>query len=1653
MRKHFSLRNLVGALALLGALLLRADSLANDATCCNLAGSYAAGLFPGGDGDEGFFGLPVGVPGNAMIVLDNSGSMLDFPQPLPAGPAAGTGRCSGYADLDSHVADRSANPYDNGTSNPFIVDNPPWGLASCGTSNSCLFNPNGYYTYRDWGTDWAWQYPSGTGAGAICQGAPAGCQACLDNTGYYVFTDGWGNTYWRFKGDFLNGYPPKFVIARKVVKDLVAIDQSAPKDADSVRYGLTVFTDGTYDNRDTYLHSTDGGTLVVPLGPNCDLSLSGYLSSNSGQVAAYKEARQAIVNAVNNPALVLFNSWTPLGETLFNVGQYFSDTRACNTGSALCNRTSGASNGPVYDYTFGTSWNRSGFYENSAGTAAAPWAATGRQESICWSCQQSSAIIVTDGEPTHDANVPRSGTATNHTTSPTTGTPASTATNDFRRWTLAALTVPGCTGTNCSGYILQKVAQFLHNQDLRPDHSNGRQTQTLTTYTISFGLQDDTTSGANAIALLDWTAQLGGGKFYNTASGTELQAALHMAVSETIARANSFSVSNTNTLQTGNNNQLVLARFRKLLGSMWEGHLFRYKVFNEYVQGCDTTKTTAAQTAVACTKADGTTTNLNPNLNGDTDCTSNAVCDGLYVLDADCDPIAEDENGDFRKARLDASTHQFVASASAGDLPATPYWDAGAALSYKTFPADYPVAALRGKPNTAFRSADATAGNARKIYTVLIGDGSASATNPRVEFTPANAAQLVPYLDLNGLKKIGTGTVNYCAYLMERIGLCGSDGILPACPVPDAVTKRVPAADELTCAVQLINWYRGWDVLDEDNDGCGGPGNPGNASACPGGSWDAATTSYSGGVDGEERVRGTFSGPNIFNNGAIETQTNDYRTVPEFWKLGDIFHSSPVLVKPPVSEFICDLGLEPQCTSTIHSPAFPPGSKPTPADWDVNANGTIEPGENAYTVWRKASALRQQVVLVGANDGMLHAFDAGTRDASKAADWLGSYVYTPGTGTELWAFVPPDVLPKLKLAMDGHQYFVDGDTMVRDVWVDDTPHNGKREPGEFHTVAVLAERSGGNHFTALDVTDTTDPKFLWTFPPNCSVEQDLTAQTWTSFAPRPPPVGPVRLFTNNASVDPTNRGFEERWVVMLNGGFDPVLARGRGVWMLDVFSGETLWKYTDDDLKAAMGAKANMWSVPATVAMTDIGDANQATLDGDGYFDTANWGDLGGTLFVARMKTPGVRGGAGNLVQNWHVGRAFEEQRQASNDQLFAGRTEFFHMSANAIHLRTGVQHTYLGGGNRDQLLQGGAACGPNNVLGCFQAGCSGSVTTSSSYGSCGVTNTITSTAGRMVLSTTANSCADPHTCGSLSAGVQLSLTCGTSTGTTTASMTCDSSGTCSSRNPAATASLFPTKLTTPTQRNRFYGLWSYGGTRSFATAAAASTYDTGRLTDVAYAASCPGPTGNACTLVDTTYATVATSGAVACGAGSPCSATAYDGGWMYEYGRTCPLGAGKCTDPLPWTDERTASGQTLIGTCVDWNTFRPRGTTAALATDPCASADTTKARNYTYLADYVMGVPQPGCGFNVKTSACAATTEVARASQRSTIAPPPDPTQLVGIGMDGEVKNMGAQIEPGGTPAATSIGQKRELSQPVYWLEVDPSLHTCRHVDQTSCQ
>ena len=283
------------------------------------------------------------------------------------------------------------------------------------------------------------------------------------------------------------------------------------------------------------------------------------------------------------------------------------------------------------------------------------------------------------------------------------------------------------------------------------------------------------------------------------------------------------------------------------------------------------------------------------------------------------------------------------------------------------------------------------------------------------------------------------------------------------------------------------------------------------------------------------------------------------------------------------------------------------------------------------------------------NDGMLHAFDAGSPISGGTRDLDCNLRFDTGTGGERWAFIPPDMLPRLKDLLDLHQYTVDGNVMLRDVWVD---ANGDRtkQKAEFHTVAIFSERAGGTQYVALDVTNVDAPVMLWTFPPPGSVEAQWMGQSWSDFSPRPPPVGPVRIALPAGQTDTVNnRNFEERWIAMLNGGYDPTLSSGNAVWMVDVWRGTVLWRFTDDDFKSqnGYGSGTSMYAVPGAVALADIGDPSQAQLRRrrllrHGHLGRPGRQPLRGALPRAGPNRPLATG----RVSNWYAARTFEQQRR-----------------------------------------------------------------------------------------------------------------------------------------------------------------------------------------------------------------------------------------------------------------------------------------------------------------------------------------------------------------------------------------------------------------------
>lgn len=99
-----------------------------------------------------------------------------------------------------------------------------------------------------------------------------------------------------------------------------------------------------------------------------------------------------------------------------------------------------------------------------------------------------------------------------------------------------------------------------------------------------------------------------------------------------------------------------------------------------------------------------------------------------------------------------------------------------------------------------------------------------------------------------------------------------------------------------------------------------------------------------------------------------------------------------------------------------------------------------------------------KAIFVGANDGMLHAFNADSLN-------------------EIFAYIPTAVYPKLAAvahpdygtAANQHQYLVDGSLYVGDAYLS----------GSWKTILFGSLGAGGKSVFALDVTDPTDPQLLF----------------------------------------------------------------------------------------------------------------------------------------------------------------------------------------------------------------------------------------------------------------------------------------------------------------------------------------------------------------------------------------------------------------------------------------------------------------------------------------------------------------------------------------------------------------------------------------------
>jgi len=190
-------------------------------------------------------------------------------------------------------------------------------------------------------------------------------------------------------------------------------------------------------------------------------------------------------------------------------------------------------------------------------------------------------------------------------------------------------------------------------------------------------------------------------------------------------------------------------------------------------------------------------------------------------------------------------------------------------------------------------------------------------------------------------------------------------------------------------------------------------------------------------------------------NGTLDSRCDSVRCS----LLGDIFHSTPKIVDAP-SSFTLD---------------------------------------QTYQLFQRTYATRPMMVYTSSNDGFLHAFKTATNLAGD------SETTTKGPdNNELWAFVPPQVLPHIPAEYPyTHQVLLDGMPVVKDVIAKQTstayPYIFERSAADALAGAsasvtwrtILVQSFGGLYpgYFALDVTNPDPlmtingekggPRFLW----------------------------------------------------------------------------------------------------------------------------------------------------------------------------------------------------------------------------------------------------------------------------------------------------------------------------------------------------------------------------------------------------------------------------------------------------------------------------------------------------------------------------------------------------------------------------------------------
>jgi hypothetical protein len=318
----------------------------------------------------------------------------------------------------------------------------------------------------------------------------------------------------------------------------------------------------------------------------------------------------------------------------------------------------------------------------------------------------------------------------------------------------------------------------------------------------------------------------------------------------------------------------------------------------------------------------------------------------------------------------------------------------------------------------------------------------------------------------------------------------------------------------------------------------------------------------------------------------------------------------------------------------LRSQALGPFVGSTPAFMDPPS--IDPPPDPEYPAFIETHKDRRTLIWVGGNDGMMHAIDGRT-------------------GIEVYAFIPFNLLPKLKALPDGNpigtpEFFVDSSPKLADVRISTAVATCAASAATcWRTYLFFGEGPGGTFYQALDVTlegmsssvdpvtgtitqllayfaDGTKVKFRWSFPSYSDFDYTLA------------PYGDIRSTASNAAKsvgetwsDPAVGQIANssgRYALLTGSGFFPASTQantnrgnvraGTTFYLINIDDG-TLFD-SEDVGTDSQGETIDNCATAATPDCTKIKNAIQADVVATGppdsrYITKAYVGDLDGNVW------------------------------------------------------------------------------------------------------------------------------------------------------------------------------------------------------------------------------------------------------------------------------------------------------------------------------------------------------------------------------------------------------------------------------------------------------